>query len=149
MVQDVFVPYGISADAVSGMCDTLHSSSENLEAFLMKFHHESGPTSQWQAYITGSTLAGGYFLGGLVPLIPYLCVGKHKAETAFFWSIGVMAVTLLVFGYVKTCIVDGWSGRSKILAGIWGACEMLLVGGLAAGAAYGLVRGIDRGNFVS
>lgn len=56
-----------------------------------------------------------------------------------------MGITLLVFGYVKTCIVVGWSGRKNILSGVKGGLQMLLVGAAAAGAAIGLVKAIERG----
>jgi hypothetical protein len=55
-----------------------------------------------------------------------------------------MGVTLFVFGYVKTCIVRGWGGRQNIRAGLMGALQMCVVGGLAAGAAVGLVKLINQ-----
>jgi hypothetical protein len=56
-----------------------------------------------------------------------------------------MAVTLLVFGYIKTGVVRGWKGRDNILAGLKGGIQMVIVGGVAAGAAIGLVRLINGG----
>jgi hypothetical protein len=56
-----------------------------------------------------------------------------------------MAVTLFVFGYAKTCIVRGWRGNCNVVAGIKGGVQMCVVGGVAAGAAIGLVRLIDAG----
>lgn len=56
-----------------------------------------------------------------------------------------MGVTLFVFGYVKTCIVRGWVGRDHAIEGIKGGIQMCVVGGVAAGAAIGLVRLIDSG----
>lgn len=64
---------------------------------------------------------------------------------ALNYSIGVMAITLLAFGYIKTCIVRGWSGRDNIMAGMKGGIQMCFVGGVAAGAAIGLVRLINGG----
>lgn len=55
-----------------------------------------------------------------------------------------MGITLLVFGYIKTCIVRGWKGRENIFAGVKGGIQMCVVGGVAAGAAIALVRVIDH-----
>ena len=57
-----------------------------------------------------------------------------------------MAVTLLVFGYIKTAVVRGWSGKDNILAGVKGGIQMVVVGAFAAGAAIGLVRLINGGS---
>lgn len=97
------------------------------------------------AYKTAITLALSYFLGGLVPLIPYFIVPQAAVLTALWWSSGIMGVTLLVFGYVKTCVVIGWTGRKNFLKGLKGGLQMLLVGAAAAGAAVGLVKAIEKG----
>ena len=59
---------------------------------------------------------------------------------ALYWSFGVMAVALFVFGYTKTCYVAGWRGSGNIYQGLKGGCQMMVVGGVAAGCAMGLVR---------
>ena len=99
-----------------------------------------------RAYKTAITLALSYFLGGLIPLIPYFVVARHEVMTALWWSIGIMGITLLTFGYVKTCVVVGWAGPKNILAGTKGGLQMLLVGAAAVGAAIGLVKAIEQGN---
>lgn len=50
-----------------------------------------------------------------------------------------MIIALFSFGYTKTCFVCGWKGWRKILLGVRGGVEMVVVGSLAAGAAMGLV----------
>jgi hypothetical protein len=62
---------------------------------------------------------------------------------ALYCSVAVMAITLLVFGYIKTAVVRGWSGKDNILAGVKGGIQMVVVGAFAAGAAIGLVRLIN------
>ena len=99
-----------------------------------------------RAYKTAITLALSYFLGGLIPLIPYFIVPRNQVLTALWWSIGIMGITLLTFGYVKTCIVVGWAGKKNILAGTKGGLQMLLVGAAAVAAAIGLVKAIEQGN---
>jgi vacuolar iron transporter family protein len=86
------------------------------------------------------TIALGYFIGGLVPLLPYFFVAKTHVTVALCWSIGIMITALFVFGYVKTCFVAGWRGRANVLHGVVGAAQMVVVGSAAAGAAMGVVK---------
>ena len=55
-----------------------------------------------------------------------------------------MIFALFVFGWVKTSIVCGWRGKSNVIAGFKGGAQMVVVGGIAAGAAIGLVRAINH-----
>jgi len=69
-------------------------------------------------------------------MIPYFAV--ERVNTALFISIGVTAVILLVFGYVKAILIG--TNRREALNG---AAETLLVGALAAGVSYGIVKAVD------
>lgn len=144
LVSEIFSPYAIPASTVSSITATLQAAPETLTSFLMTFHHQASPPESNRAYTSALTLALGYFVGGFVPLIPYFCVGETEIITALIWSASVMAVTLFVFGYCKTCIVrGGWFGRRDITSGIASGIQMCFVGGVAAGAAVLLVRGIE------
>lgn len=101
----------------------------------MQFHHQLPPSASApsRAYISALTISLGYILGGLTPLLPYFVCETNR--TAFWWSVGVMVLALLGFGVVKTVLVGerGWRERS------WGGLQMVLLGGVAAGAAMGCV----------
>jgi vacuolar iron transporter family protein len=73
------------------------------------------------------------FVGGLIPMIPYFTT-KH-VNTALFASIGATCVMLCIFGYGKAAIT-GLSRRSAV----YGSLETLLIGAIAAGASYGIVK---------
>jgi VIT1/CCC1 family predicted Fe2+/Mn2+ transporter len=76
-------------------------------------------------------------------LIPYFVVSEDEIMLALWWSLGVMCCALFVFGYGKICFVAGWRGRENIWAGTKGGVQMVVVGGIAAGCAMGLVRLFD------
>lgn len=141
-ISDVFAPYELPAELVGELTRHL-SSSPNLPAFLMNFHHTVQEPSGSRAFVCALTIALGYFIGGFVPLLPYFFVGPHDAFSALRWSIATMAVALFLFGYGKTCFVSGWKGRRNIRRGIIGGLQMILVGGIAAGSAMGLVKGFQ------
>lgn len=109
----------------------------------MHFQHLSPKQESSRAITCALTIACGYFLGGFIPLLPYFLVQKEQVMLALWWSLGVMALSLFVFGYGKTCFVCGWRGSKNIWAGTKGGVQMVLVGGLAAGCAMGLVRLFD------
>ncbi|PWY80656.1 DUF125-domain-containing protein [Aspergillus heteromorphus CBS 117.55] len=143
IVQSIFASYRLPEDTVAQINTSLHASEDRLLDFLVSFHHRESEPDCNQAWISAITLALGYFVGGFIPLIPYFFA--HQVMVALYMSIGVMAITLLAFGYIKTCVVRGWTGRDNIVAGIKGGVQMCFVGGVAAGAAIALVRLIDTG----
>jgi len=79
----------------------------------------------------GYGLAGAYIAGGLVPLAPYMML-RHDVSGALAASLAVTLLALLVFGGVK----GRFTGAHPLKSGL----QTMLVGGLAAAAAYGLAR---------
>lgn len=141
-IAEIFEPYELPSELVSQLTHHLSASPE-LPSFLMNFHHTLPEPSGSRAVICAITIALGYFIGGFVPLLPYFFVGPTDAYLALKWSIATMAVALFIFGYGKTCFVSGWSGRRNIRKGAVGGLQMVLVGGIAAGSAMGLVKGFQ------
>lgn len=72
-------------------------------------------------------------------MIPYFAL-KH-VTTALFVSIGITAVILLAFGYGKA-VITGTSHKGAVAS----ALQTLIIGAAAAGASYGIVRGINGAN---
>jgi VIT1/CCC1 family predicted Fe2+/Mn2+ transporter len=142
VVQEIFTSYGLSEQGISDISDSLHRDEERLRNFVIKFHHKKDEPDCNQAWVSALTLGLSYFFGGFIPLMPYFITSDVRV--AFNYSVAVMAVTLVVFGYVKTCSVRGFCGRDNIRAGLLGALQMCLIGGLAVGAAVGLVKLINR-----
>jgi len=138
-IRDVFQPYDLPQALTEDL--TFHlAKSPNLVQFLMHFQHTQPEQAASRAITCALTIACGYFLGGFIPLLPYFLVGKEQVMLALWWSLGVMAVSLFAFGYGKTCFVCGWRGSHNIWEGTKGGAQMMVVGGLAAGCAMGLVR---------
>jgi vacuolar iron transporter family protein len=77
--------------------------------------------------------------GGLIPMTPYFIM--TNVTHALFVSIAITVVILLAFGYIKNYITI----KTK-RAGFYGAVQTLLIGALAAGTSYGIVRSLDSQN---
>ena len=70
-------------------------------------------------------------------MIPYF-VWTHDIYLALYVSIGLTSFVLLAFGFVKAKLT-GTNHKDAL----FGAAQTLLIGGVAAGVAYGVVRGIN------
>ncbi|MCJ1431068.1 hypothetical protein MMC27_000418 [Xylographa pallens] len=140
LVRSHFVPYRLQPMALESIVSSIASSPHLLIDFLMRFHLGIPKPSYHRAYVSAMTIAAGYFFGGILPLLPYFFVKIDDVGGAFWWSVAVMIVALCAFGYVKTCILGGWKGRSNLIKGVRGAVQMVGVGGVAAGAAMFFVQ---------
>ncbi|KAH0538641.1 hypothetical protein FGG08_004778 [Glutinoglossum americanum] len=140
LIYHIFSSYHIPHRMMEPIAEHLGESAQLLQCFIMKFYHNLPPPPANRALMSAITIALGYFIGGFVPLLPYFFVGKNEVLRALWWSVIVMAISLFAFGYIKTCIVQGWVGRHNVWSGVRGGVQMVVVGGLAAGAAMGLVK---------
>jgi VIT1/CCC1 family predicted Fe2+/Mn2+ transporter len=138
-IIQVFEPYSLPKHTLEDLSRHL-TDSPKLVDFVMQFQHCAEEPASSRALTSAITIALGYFLGGLLPLIPYFCVGSNQVYEGLYISIGVMVIALFIFGYVKTCVVVGWDGGRNIRAGCYGGVQMVVVGSAAAAAAMGLVR---------
>ncbi|KAJ4393282.1 Protein ccc1 [Gnomoniopsis smithogilvyi] len=142
-IYEVLEKYGISRDGARGvveeLCVPTVKGKERWVQFMMDFElclPEPETTAAWKSAIT---MGLSYFIGGLVPMIPYFIM--DSAQQALFASIAITVVILLVFGYVKSWVTI----RTK-RAGFWGALQTLLIGAAAAATSYVIVRLLDSGD---
>jgi len=98
--------------------------------FMMRFELGLEEPHPGRAGRSATTIAVSYVVGGLVPLFPYM-VGS-SLPSAFNASVAITLVALLVFGGVKGRLTGSGTLRSAV--------QTLVIGGLAAGAAYLLAR---------
>lgn len=89
-------------------------------------------------YISAFTIGMGYLLGGLIPLLPYFFI--PRAQIALIYSSVITGIVLLIFGAVKSHVTGAGVGTYGY---VYGAVSTLFVGGLAAGAAFAIVRMLE------
>ncbi|KXN91553.1 Vacuolar iron transporter 1 [Leucoagaricus sp. SymC.cos] len=116
------------------------SKEVGLTAFLLRFGEGLEEVPTLRLYVSAFTIGMGYLVGGLIPLLPYFFIAK--AHVALIYSCLVTGAVLLVFGAVKARVTGAGIGAGGY---IWGAVSTLMVGGLAAGAAFGIVRLLEGG----
>ena len=100
---------------------------------MMRFELGLEKPDSRRALISAATIGGSYALGGIIPLGPYFFVAD--AHTALWVSAGLTVVALAIFGFVK----GRFSGARPIIS----AAQTVVIGGLAASAAFLLARAIS------
>ncbi|KAJ2925327.1 hypothetical protein H1R20_g11775, partial [Candolleomyces eurysporus] len=109
-----------------------------LTAFLLKFGQGLEEIPDRRMYVSAFTIGMGYLLGGLIPLLPYFFI--PRAHVALLYSCILTGVVLLIFGAVKARVTGSGDTAGSY---IWGAVSTLMVGGVAAGAAFGIVKALE------
>jgi len=135
-VYDVLGRYGISRAVAEEVIRELLGDKEAWVGFVMDVGLQLPKPDAGRAWVSAATMGMSYFIGGLVPMLPYFFMAK--AQQALFVSIGISVVVLLAFGFFKTYV----SIRNK-RAGAWGALQTLVIGAVAAGTSYEVVRLVD------
>jgi VIT1/CCC1 family predicted Fe2+/Mn2+ transporter len=138
LVMETFGGYGFSEAAMQDVTGKLMESEEDMVNFLMRFHHRLSMDDHTasRAVKSGLTISGGYFFGGLVPLLPYLLFASM--QVAFAGSVVTMILALFAFGWVKTAALAEEDRTVCLRNGV----QMVVMGGIAAGAAMGCVKAV-------
>jgi vacuolar iron transporter family protein len=129
-VEEVFAAYGLSPEQTRPVIEAFRRDPKAWVEFMMRFELGLEKPDPNRALKSALTIAGAYVAGGLIPLAPYLLIAS--AHTALLVSVVVTLLALFVFGAVK----GHFTGMSVLRSG-W---QTLLIGGLAAGAAYAIAK---------
>ena len=101
--------------------------------FMMRFELGLETPDPKRALTSALTIAGAYIVGGFIPLGPYLMLSSIK--TGLLVSVAVTLLALAVFGYVK----GNFTGTGPVRSAI----QTVVIGGLAAAAAFGIATAIS------
>ena len=129
-VGEVFEQYGISRSISAPVVDALSRDPEKWVDFMMRFELGLEAPEPKRARTSAFTIAGSYIAGGFIPLSPYIFISS--AHQALLISVVLTLAALLIFGYVK----GRFTGAHPVRSGL----QTMLIGGLAAGAAFIIAR---------
>jgi VIT1/CCC1 family predicted Fe2+/Mn2+ transporter len=132
-VQDVLVSYGLTAEESAPIVQALAGRPRAWVDFMMRFELGLEAPDPRRALRSALTIAGAYIVGGFVPLGPYLACSSVK--TGLLYSAALTLLALAVFGYVKGHFTGTRPVRSAV--------QTILIGGLAAAAAFAIARAIS------
>jgi len=130
-VAKVFRDYGLSQEQMAPIVTAITSNQKKWVDFMMRFELGLEAPDPARAGRSAGTIAASYIVGGLVPLAPYILL-RHDVHSALLFSIAVTLLALFVFGSIK----GHYTGVKPFRGGL----QTVLVGGLAAAAAFFIAR---------
>jgi vacuolar iron transporter family protein len=129
-VAEVFRAYGLTDEHIEPVLKAFAAKPESWVDFMMRFELGLEKPDPKRALVSALTIAGAYIVGGMVPLTPYIVI--HDTRAALPVSVVCTLIALFVFGLIK--------GRFTGVHPLQSGAQTVLVGGLAAAAAFGLAR---------
>jgi vacuolar iron transporter family protein len=132
-VSRVFQSYGLTEQESAPVVQALSRRSEAWIDFMMRFELGLEEPDPKRAVTSAATIAGAYIAGGFIPLSPYMVLST--VNRGLLVSAVVTLIALGVFGYIKGIYTGAKPWR--------GALQTMVIGGLAAAAAFMLARVIS------
>lgn len=132
-VTEIFQGYGLTPEESATVVAALRRRPKDWVDFMMRFELGLEKPEPGRALRSALTIALSYVVGGMIPLSAYLMMAD--AHRALGVSVTVTLASLLVFGAVK----GRFTGVSMVRSGL----QTVLIGGLAAAAAFGIARWIS------
>jgi vacuolar iron transporter family protein len=129
-VSRVFQSYGLTEQESTPVVQALCRRSDAWVDFMMRFELGLEEPDPKRAVTSALTIAGAYVAGGFIPLSPYMVLST--VSRGLLVSAVVTLAALGIFGYIKGRYTGAKPFRS--------ASQTMVIGGLAAAAAFMLAR---------
>ncbi|QEM03575.1 iron transporter [Mucilaginibacter rubeus] len=125
-VKKVFADFGLSNHLQDEIADEMAKDKKQWVEFMMRYELGLEEPNANRATQSAITIGISYIVGGIIPLSPYIII--HEAQEALYYSCGVTIICLFIFGYFKSKM----TGQPALS----GALKVVIIGALAAGAAF-------------
>jgi len=131
-VAEIFRSYGLTEEEIEPILHSFQKRPRQWIDFMMRFELGLEKPDPRRALRSALTIGAAYAVGGLVPLGPYILL--QRPGTALGISVSVTLLALFVFGFVKGRFTGARPWKS--------ALQTVLIGGIAAAAAFALARAV-------
>ena len=128
--KEIFANYGLSEENQHKLVHELAKNDDKWVDFMMKFELGLDKPDINRARQSARNIGIAYIVGGIVPLSAYFFT--ETPESGLIISSIITILCLMIFGYIKSKVTDQPPMR--------GAFRTMLIGVLAAGAAYFVAR---------
>ncbi len=132
-VAQIFRAYGLNDAETAPVVRALSERPRAWVDFMMRYELGLEKPDPKRALTSALTIAGAYIAGGIIPLAPYIL--SSSPTVALWLSVVVTLAALLIFGFIK----GHFTGTTPIRS----ALQTMLIGGIAAAAAFGIARAIS------
>lgn len=132
-VKEVFAEFGLSVHLQDQIADEMSKDKKKWVEFMMRYELGLEEPHANRATKSAITIGLSYIVGGVIPLSPYVLI--NNSETALYYSCVVTLVSLFIFGFFKSKM----TGQPALS----GAFKVVIIGALAAGAAFLMAKLIN------
>ncbi len=129
-VSRLFQGWGLNDQQIQPIVTAISADETRWVDFMMRFELGLDEPDPRRALRSAATIAASYVVGGLIPLSPYMLISD--LPRALLFSVCVTLIALFVFGFIK--------GRFTGLPPLRGGIQTVLIGGMAAAAAFGIAK---------
>lgn len=133
-VRNIFAGYGLEGDPLEAATAAITANRGAWLQFMMREELGLEEPHPNRALRSSLTIGGSYIAGGILPLLPYFW--PLEIAQALLLSAAVTLVALGIFGWFK--------GAFTGLVPLRSALQTMMVGGIAAGAAYVIARLVSQ-----
>jgi vacuolar iron transporter family protein len=134
-VMEVFADFGLTEKLQREVADEMAKDTDKWVDFMMRYELGLEKPEANRASQSAVTIGISYIVGGIIPLSPYFFIAS--SQTALYYSCIITLICLFVFGYFKSKV----TGQPAIT----GAIKVLLIGALAATAAFIIAKWVSGG----
>ena len=128
--KEFFANIGLSEELQNKATEEIALDKDKWVDFMMKYELGLDKPDPRRATKSAMNIGLSYIAGGIIPLSPYFFI--HRSSEALKLSVILTLICLFVFGYFKSRI----TGVSPVM----GAIRVMLIGAMAAAAAFGVAR---------
>lgn len=132
-VKEVFANFGLSMALQNQVADEMAKDKDKWVDFMMRYELGLEKPEANRATQSAITIGVSYIVGGIIPLSPYFFAAD--TQVALYYSCAITMLCLFIFGYFKSKV----TGQPPLS----GALKVLVIGALAAAAAFGMARLIN------
>lgn len=132
-VKEVFADFGLSAALQTQIADEMAKDKDKWVDFMMRYELGLEKPEANRATQSAVTIGISYIVGGIIPLSPYFFTAN--SIHGLYYSCIITMICLFIFGYFKSKV----TGQPAFT----GALKVLIIGALAAGAAFLMARLIN------
>jgi VIT1/CCC1 family predicted Fe2+/Mn2+ transporter len=127
-VKDFFENLGLSEEVQLKATEEISKDKKQWVDFMMKFELGLAKPDPKRATKSALNIGLSYAVGGIIPLSPYFFIDDSREALKF--SVVATLICLFIFGYFKSRITG--------IPAFSGALKVMLIGALAAAAAFGV-----------
>ena len=127
-VKDFFQQIGLSEEIQHIATEEIAKDKKQWVDFMMKYELGLDEPDPKRARNSAMNIGLSYIAGGIIPLSPYFFI-QNSSEALKISAIATL-ICLFVFGYFKSRVTG--------VPAFTGALRVMLIGALAAGAAFGI-----------